>query len=210
MEFIDSVALRNWAIQSLVVFFFVGGLVGFAVGASLFFYSQRTMRLFDALNRWVSMRSAAKPLEIPRDTTHAVLKHRRWLAIFFIAGASFSIFILATKFDAGAVITGLHLNTLRAPVAGWIVDSARWILIVGNLIAIAVGIMLGFSPTALVALEESGSHWYSERKLLLGADKMNLSLDKLVAAFPRTTGAIFMLTTLILVGNFGFLLFGLQ
>lgn len=210
MEFIDSLALRNWAIQSLVVLFFVGGLVGFAVGASLFFNSQRTLRFFDALNRWVSMRGAAKPLEIPRNTTQVVQKYRQLLAIFFIAGAAFSIFILATKFNASAAITGLNLNTLRAPVAGWIVDSARWILIVGNLVAIAVGIMLGFFPAAISALEASGSHWYSERKIIKGADTMNLTLDKWVAAFPRTTGAIFMLTTLILVGNFGFLLFGLR
>lgn len=210
MEFINSHIFRQWAIQSLFVLFFVGGLTGFAVGACLIFYSKRTLQFFDTLNRWVSMRSASKPFEIPRDTTQAVQKYRHWLAVFFIAGAIFSIFILTTKFDARSVISEFNLNTLRAPVASWIVESARWLLIVGNLAAIAVGIMLGFFPAALTALEASGGHWYSERKLIKGADTMNLSLDKWVAAFPRTAGVIFMLTTLILVGNFGFILFGLR
>lgn len=210
MEFIDNHIFRQWAIQFLAVLFFVGGLVGFAIGASLIFYSQRTLRFFDVLNRWVSMRSTFKPFEIPRDTTQAVQKYRRWLAAFFIAGAVFSLFVLATKFDARAAIAGFNLNTLRAPVASWVVDSARWILIVGNLVAVAVGIMLGFFPAAITALEAGGSRWYSERRLVKGGDTMTLSLDKWVAAFPRTTGVIFMLTTLILVGNFGFILFGLH
>lgn len=210
MEFIDSHLFRQWAIQSLVVLFFVGGLVGFVAGACLIFCSERTLRVFDALNRWVSMRNVSKPFELPRDTTRAVQKYRRWLAAFFIAGAVFSIFVLATKFDARAVISGFSLNTLRAPVASWIVESARWLLIVGNLVAIAVGIMLGFFPAAITALEASGGRWYSERRLTKVADAMNLSLDRWVAAFPRTAGVIFMLTTLILVGNFGFILFGLR
>ena len=210
MEFIDSHLFRQWAIQSLVVFFFVGGLVGLAVGACLVFCSKWTLRVFDALNRWVSMRSVAKPFELPRDTTRAVQKYRRWLAVFFIAGAVFSIFVLATKFDARAVISGFNLNTLRAPVAAWIVESAKWLLIVGNLVAIAVGIMLGFYPAAITALEASGGRWYSDRRLVKGADKMHLSLDQWVAAYPRSAGVIFMLTTLILVGNFGFILFGLR
>lgn len=210
MEFIDSHLFRQWAIQSLVVLFFVGGLVGLAVGACLVFCSKRTLRVFDVLNRWVSMRNVSKPFELPRDTTRAVQKYRRWLAVFFIAGAVFSIFVLATKFDARAVISGFSLNTLRAPVASWIVESARWLLIVGNLVAIAVGIMLGFFPAAIAALEASGGRWYSERRLTKVADVMNLSLDRWVAAFPRTAGVIFMLTTLILVGNFGFILFGLR
>lgn len=210
MEFINSHLFRQWAMQSLVVLFFVGGLVGLTVGACLIFYSERTLRFFDALNRWVSMSWVSKPLEIPRDTTQAVQKYRRWLAVFFIAGAVFSIFVLATKFDARAVISMFNLNTLRAPVASWLVESARWILIVGNLVAIAVGIMLGFFPAAISALEASGGRWYSEWRLVKGADTMNLSLDQWVAAFPRTTGVIFMLTTLILVGNFGFILFGLR
>lgn len=210
MEFINSHLFRQWAMQSLVVLFFVGGLVGLTVGACLIFYSERTLRFFDALNRWVSMRWVSKPLEIPRDTTQAVQKYRRWLAVFFIAGAIFSIFVLATKFDARAVISMFNLNTLRAPVASWLVESARWILIVGNLVAIAVGIMLGFFPAAITALEASGGRWYSDQRLVTVADTMNLSLDQWVAAFPRTTGVIFMLTTLILVGNFGFILFGLR
>jgi len=210
MEIINSLAFRQWAMHTMAVLFFVGGLVGLTVGTGLIFYSKRTLRVFDVLNRWVSLRSASKPLEIPRDTTQAAQKYRRWLAAFFIAGAVFSLFILASKFDARAVITGLKLNTLRDPVASWIVDSARWLLIVGNLAAVVVGILLGFFPAALTALESKGGRWFSERRMVRGSDAMNLTLDKWVAAFPRTAGMIFTVTTLILVSNFGYILFGMR
>lgn len=210
MEFFGSLAFRQWAMHFLTILFFVGGIVGLAAGASLIFNGERTLRFFNSLNRWVSMRSTSKPLEIPRDTTQTVQKYRRWLAVFFIVGAVFSLYVLSMKFDARAAISALNLDTLRAPVADWLVASARWILIVGNLAAIAVGIMLGFFPLALTTVETRGSKWYSERRVVKGSDKMNLTLDNWVAAFPRTTGVIFMLTTLILVGNFGFTLFGLR
>lgn len=210
MEIFDSVVFRQWALQSMIVIFFVGGVVGFVVGGCLIFCSEKTLRAFNSLNRWVSMRSASKPLEIPRDTRPAVQKYRKWLAVFFIAGAVFSIYFLATKFDARAAMAGFNLHTLRAPIGAWIIDSVRWILIVGNLAAIAVGVMLGFFPATLAAIETSGSRWFSERRFAKGSDDMNLSLDKWVAAFPRTTGVIFSLTTLVLMGNFGFLLFGVR
>lgn len=210
MEFIDSLAFRQWAMHSMVVLFFVGGLVGLAAGVSLIFFSDRTLGFFNSLNRWVSMRSASKPLEIPRDTTHLAQKYRHWLAVFFVAGALFSIYILATKFDARAAIFALNLESLRAPIAAWVVESVRWLLIAGNLTAVAVGILLGFFPATLIAIEARGGNWYSERRIIKGADTMNLSLDKWVTAFPRTTGVIFTLTTLILVSNFGFMLFGVR
>lgn len=210
MEFLNNTAIRQWAYQAFAVFFLIGGLVGLAVGASLFFNSERTLRFLGSLNRWVSMRGASKPLEIPRNSTKAVQKFRLLLAVFFVAGALFALFILTMKFNAHAAIAMLGLDTLRAPIAAWIVESARWILVAGNLAAIAVGIMLGFYPSALTAIEAGGSHWYSERKYAKTRDEMHLSLDKWVAAFPRTTGVIFMLTTLILVGNFGFILLGMR
>jgi len=208
MGFMNSMGFWQWVVHTMAVLFFVGGLVGLAVGMGLIFFSEQTLRLFDPLNRWISMRGPSKPLEISRDTTQTAQKYRRWLAAFFIAGALFSLFILASKFDERAIIASLKLATLRAPVAAWIVDSAKWLLIVGNLAAIAVGIMLGFFPAALTALEAKGGRWFSERRIIKGSDKMILTLDEWVAASPRITGVIFSVTTLILVGNFGFILFG--
>ncbi len=206
MNVVNGLAFRQWAAQFLVVLFLAGGLTLLAIGVSLIIRSAGTLRFFSAMNRWVSMRRAFRPIEIPRDTRQAVQKYRRWLAAIFIAGGVFAIFGLATRFDAGAVIFVFGLDFLRPSFASWVVESTRWVLITGNLAGIVVGIMLGFFPDALIALEARGGHWYSERQLAKGADTMNLTLDKWVAAFPRASGWIITFFALVLVGAYGLML----
>jgi hypothetical protein len=210
MEFIDSYAFQQWAVQFLAVLFLVGGLMTLAVGVGLIVCSAGTLRFLVAMNRWVSTRRAFKPMEIPRDTSQSVQKHRRWLTVVLIAGAAFAIYGLTTGFDAGAISFVFGLGTRPSSVASWLIESVRWVLIVGNLTAVVIGIMLGFFPEALAVLEARGGRWYSDRRLVKGADVMNLSLDNWVAASPRVAGWIITVAGLVLVGDFGLLLFGLR
>jgi len=206
MEFLDSHAFQQWAVQFLGVLFLVGGLMALAVGVGLIVGSAGTLRFLAAMNRWVSTRRAFKPIEIPRDTRQAVQKHRRWLAAALIAGAAFSIFGLAAWFDAGAVSFVFGLDARPSSIASWLVESARWALIAGNLAAIVIGIMLRFFPGAVAALEARGSRWYSDRQLVKGADKMNLALDNWVAESPRASGWMIAIAGLLLAGDFGIIL----
>ena len=206
LSLFTSNAFRTWAVQFLVLFFLVGGIVALVTGLSLAFNSAGTLRFLDRLNVWVSMRRTLKPIEIPRDTTQAVYRQRRWLAAFFIAGGVFAIYGLFTQYNAGAAIRLFGLGFLRPSFAGWVVDSARWLLIAGNLAGIAVGIALGFFSERLMALEARGSRWYSERQLARDRDRMNFALDHWVAQFPRTAGWIITFFALVLIGAFGMML----
>jgi hypothetical protein len=206
MNLFNSHAFRQWAVQFLVVLFLVGGFVLLVIGLSLIFNSAGTLRVFAGMNRWVSSRRAFRPIEIPRDTRQAVQKYRRWLAVAFVGGGIFAIFGLTTWFDVRAVIFLFGLDYLRPPFASWVVESARWVLIVGNLAGVVVGIMLAFFPDALMALEARGAHWYSERAFVKDRDAMRLTLDNWVAQFPRASGCIITFFALVLIGAFGLML----
>lgn len=207
-QILSSNAFRQWIAEVLTVFFLTGGIVGVIAGVGLIVNSASTLRFFDTLNRWVSMRPVSRPLEIPRDTTRAVQRHRRWLAALFIAGGAFATFILATQYDANAARDLLNLKSVHPALAFSIVDGARWILIVGNLAAIGVGILLAFFPAKLAAIEVRGSTWFSERKHTRGADKQHLSLDSWVAAQPRRAGIVITVGSLLMIGAIAFMLLG--
>ena len=98
------------------------------------------------------------------------------------------------------------LNYFKPAFALWVVESVRWVLIVGNLAAIVVGILLAFYPQRLAALESGGARWYSERYVVKGRDEMNLTFDRWVTESPRASGWIMTLCGLVLVGIFGSLL----
>jgi hypothetical protein len=213
MNFVNAVnasAVQQLCMQFLTVIFLVGGFALLAIGAGLIFRSADALRFFAFMNRRVSMRHALKPIEIPRDTRQVVQKYRRWLAAIFIAGGVFAIFGLVMRFDVRAAMILLNLDSLHPVLASPLVDSARWLLIVGNFVAIVVGTLLGFFPDVLGTLEARGGRWYSERQIGKGADAMHFALDDRVAASPRASGLIIAFFALILIVAFGLMLIGLR
>ncbi len=203
---LNSQAFTQWIAESLAIFFLLGGFAVLAVGLGLFFRTGKTLQLFGRMNRWVSLRRATRPLEIMRDTRPAVLRHRRWIAAAFILGGAFALYGLLAQFDARAVIYVYRLDFFKPSFATWAVDSARWILLVGNVIAIVIGLALAFSPAAVAKLEAAGSQWYSERKATRGADDLRTPLDQRVLSYPRYSGLVMMFFGLVLILTFGFML----
>lgn len=207
LNIMDNHAVQLWLAQATVLFFIIAGITLLAVGAGLIANSAGSLRFFDRMNRWVSMRSATKSLEVPRDTRSAVQKYRYWLAAIFVLGGIFAVFGLLTRYEPGAVLVALDLRFAREAMAIWLMDVVRWVLVVGNLVGIVVGIMLAFFPQRLMAIEAGGSKWYSERKVTKGADDMrNLKLDAWVAAYPRFAGWGIVVFALALIGAFGLML----
>jgi hypothetical protein len=206
MGFFDTMgntAVQLWLAQSTVVFFIAAGITLLAIGISLIMNSAGTLRFFGGMNRWMSMRRATKSLEIPHDTRRAVQKYRYWFAAVFVAGGILAVSGLLTQFDVRAVVRVFGLEFFKPAFAEWIVDSARWVLVAGNLIGIVVGLLLAFSPQTVVKLEARGSQWYSERQATRGADSLNLKLDVWVAANPRVAGGGIVVFALALIGAFG-------
>jgi hypothetical protein len=210
LKILNSPGFVQWVAHSLAVIFFVGGITVLAVGVALFFNSGATLKFFDSMNRWVSMRRSTRPLEITRDTRSAVMKYRRALAVLFIAGGGFALYVLLTRFNASAIVFALGLGFLKPAFAGWLLDSARWLLIVGNLAAIAIGFALAFFPQTVERIETKGSLWFSERKMTKGTNSIHVPLDQKVASYPRFSGVLMMFFGLVLVGTFGFMLAGVR
>lgn len=200
----------NLVVDQLIVpsalwFFFIGGVVAAAIGAGLILRRAGVFRLFGVMNYSVSTRRLAKPLAIPRDSNGLVWKYRRPIAALFTIGAVYSLYGLIAHIDNAAVVVALKLKYPPAAVL-WAVESARLFLIVGCAVSLAVGILLGFFPEAMRALEARASRWVSTRRLAPDADEMNMALDNWVAAFPRVAGCLILLPALGVMFYFGALL----
>ena len=190
----------------LVVVVLVFGVIGFAVGVGLVASSARTFRFMHAMNRWVSTRGAFKPLDVPRDTGHLGRKYRRWVGAFLIAGGLVAVFGLLTRYNASAIATLFAKGAMR-PLAAIVAETARWVLIVGSVSGVAVGLLLCWAPNALGRFEKHADKWVSTRQVIRGEDDMHLTLDRLVEAHPKRSGWIFICTALCVVAYSGVLLF---
>ncbi len=205
MPHINNYVIDHLLIPSTVLFFFIGGVVAAIIGVGLIVRSAAVFRLFGIMNYSVSTRRMSKPLGIPRDTNGLVWRYRRPIGAIFAIGAIFSLYGLITQIDSAVVVAALKLK--YPPVAVLLlVESARRLLIVGCAVSLAVGVLLGFFPEAVRALEVRASHWVSTRRMTPDGDKMNLALDNWVAAFPRTAGCLIVVPALALILYFGTLL----
>ena len=204
MNFTNNAFVLQVLVPSAVMFFLFWSLAGAAIGLGLVFASAATLRVFRAMNRYVSTRLGLKPLATAHDVGPGVRRHRRLIGALFVLGAGYSVLALCAWYDNAAIVYGLGLRYPREFVAV-VVESVRWSLIVFSLLAIAVGVLLAFFPAALTRIEAHANSWYSVRRLTLGADTMQLSLDRLVEAYPRTSGAILVVAALYVAANAAFL-----
>lgn len=169
--------------------------VGFAAGVGLIVASARTLRIFHALNRWISTRGVFKPMDMPRSTEQFSHRHRRWVGGALIAGGIFSSFGLAAGIDPAAVGVTFARGEM-VPLVVIVAGALRWFLIAGSAAGAVVGFMLCFSPDPLASLEKYANQWISARRVLRGGDDMRLTLDMLVEARPALSGWILACTTL--------------
>jgi hypothetical protein len=205
---VNNYIFEHLLIPFIVQFFLVFSLIGVAVGVGLIGWNTATIRFFGTMNRWISTRRWFKPLEVPHDTSGTLQKYRRWIGIFFIIGAAYSIFGLMAWFNASAIMSGFRLDP--SPFIVWLIESLRWFLVVASVFAGAIGILLGFFPNALRAFEARANRWYSSRQLLSAGDEMHLPLDKWVEAHSRTAGWIIAVAASAVVACSGIMLFGLK
>ncbi|HEX7027512.1 MAG TPA: hypothetical protein VF268_09740 [Gammaproteobacteria bacterium] len=204
------ITFQHILFDSLVVLFFVMGIVAAAVGVGLVVRSEKMFRLFSVMNRYVSTRKSLKPVSVPHDIGPVVQRYRWWFTLLILAGAVYSLYGLIANFDTmtiAAVVMPAAETDVPYAFAISVVEGLRWFMVVMSVIALAVGVMLGFFPGALGRIEASANRWYSVRKAVSGADNMYLTLDQWVEAFPRAAGLAITLGALIVIVSSGVTLF---
>ncbi len=189
-------------------FFFVFGIVGIAVGVGLIFNRTAMRKLSDIMGQWVSMRRSTRWLAIPRATGPVAQRFQRPIGTAFIVVAAYSTYALVSHpFDVGGIVAALHIDAPDS-FAAWIIECARWCLIVGSILAIVIGIMLIQFPQALRALEARANHWYSFRSFSESGDTMHMGLDRWIGRHPRAMGTTIAAASTVVAMDYGLRLFG--
>lgn len=177
-----------------VWFFFIFGLVGLAVGAGLAICGSRLHKFFNLTNRWVSTRRSFK---------------RRWVGALFIAGGAFPLFTLVHRLYESSFELLLG-GAIQSRFIAWGVQAVWWFLTLGNLFAIVVGAMLLFSPTVLESISNSLGRRVVMRQPEDAGEGMYLTLDRWIESFPRLAGSLIAAGALVVVLQFGLVLFGMH
>ena len=200
-------AVQHLLLPSVVIFLFLGSVFAIVVGAGLILRGEATMRLFGNLNRWVSTQEALKTMDQQHDIERAMHRQRRLLGAVFLALAALSFMVLVAKYDV-AVLTSVFARRFPAIAVELAVETLKWMLVAGDILAIVVGATLILFPDVLAKVEARMNRWYSTRAVVDDADLMHLTLDKWAEAHPRAAGWIVIVLAAFVVLNLGIILFG--
>ncbi len=189
-------------------FFFVFGLIGLAVGAGLIFAPQGMHHVFERTNRWVSSRRSLRWVNVSRDVDADIYRFCRRIWVVLMLLVVYSTFVLVVQVHPGKFVAAWGLQDTRySLVAEIFVETVQWALIAGELLVLAVGIMLFFFPETLFALEKRANQWYSTRRWTRKAEVMRMGFDTWVRSRPRTLGSLIAAGALFVGLNFGVMLF---
>lgn len=175
------------------IFLLVTSLLVFFMGVGLTLRIPAMMRLFDLMNRWVSVRNIVRHLS---ETEVSVEPLRRpvFLGIVIVAGAAASVFILK-DYPLEAFVP-LFMGKVPIATAVTLSTMTKSLLVIGNIICLLVGVLMLFFPALLSRIEGVADSWYSVRKQMPPIAKTHVEVDKWVLSHPTVSGIALMVMAL--------------
>lgn len=196
--------IAGMLLTAVMLFLLAGSLLGVLIGGGLVLRSAAILRFIGWMNRWISTRQAFKPLELPLRVAQTAA-HARWFGLVLLALGGYTAFILIAAVDVNGIAALLKVDA-RYSLAAIAIHTAKWILVLGGILAVATGLMLLFFPRAWRSVEARANRWYSTGDLEGSEDTVYMSLDRLVEAFPRSAGALILALSLVTAVGSGMLL----
>lgn len=168
------------------VFLLIAAVFSFVVGIALALRSEKALRFFDLMNRWISVRRMMRPLSVPHYIEPVLLKRRNLLGTVILLGALASILLLRGA-DFRPTLS-LFDGSLSAPEMAGVAENLQVFLIAGNAFCLLVGILILFFPHVLLALESYTDQWLTMRKSMQPLDRMHMDVDNWVLKHPTSAG----------------------
>lgn len=191
--------------QTLFIFLALGAVFALAAGVLLVFGSETAFRISERMNRWVSTRTAIRPLEEHHSISRPLYRMHRLVGALICAGALYSLIVLGMP--AGEAAIAKSLIGIGPPrFSAWLAESLRTVLLVGNFGALLFGVVFIARPSALKSLESWTDRRISARKSTKPLEEIRLSPDRFVRAHPRLVGVLVILGSLYVLMNLGYAL----
>jgi hypothetical protein len=189
-------------VPTLIAVFLVGGVASFVLGCALVLRQAATLRFMAHMNRWVSTRETFARLDRRIDLERATVPGARRP----ILG---TIFLCVGLAGIGLVLWRLQFlpysAARRADAQAWFfatlaLEGLKWVLVVGFAFTAVVGLLMLVAPARLAELQVRLNQWHStDDSILSASDKVHTPLEPLVSAYPRASGWIIAIASLLMV-----------
>lgn len=174
--------------DAMLWFFMVGAVFAIVLGLGLVLRAAWVARLAARMNQMYSIQPAMQALDRSVKTEPAFYRrHRLWGSVLVVGALVFGAACILHLGDPKLVtaIAGAKPSIL----ARWLIEASTWFLIVGNAVALAIGLTMFMRPSALKHVETWSNTWVSADQGLEVLDRESLATERWFARHPRLTGA---------------------
>lgn len=189
--------------RTLIYLLIVGNLLALVLGVTMQVAPGKLHTWFGTWAGWITFRRATKPLDIPRDTDQFVLRYPRLLGATLLASAALilikgALFVAPLSTAAGGQLLARFFPATRLARGAWetLWLSSIWLLALGAVLALAVGLLAWFRTDWLTNWSALSNRWISTRRVAKPAAKPYFGLERRVRAQPRLWGGLITLLTL--------------
>jgi hypothetical protein len=200
--FMDIVNDILW--HSFVLFLWLGSMLAVLVGAGLLFAPTQVDRINRYFAQWIATQNIGVAMDRPRSTERYIYRHHRVAGALVFVGSALVIyrFLLAPARERMAL--------LAAPDMFGLLDAGIGFLVIGNVLAAAIGLMVFFRPSMLREFEDVANRWISTEQATRFFNRPQFLLDQFVLQHRRLFGAGFIVAGLAVCCLLGKLLFSGQ
>ncbi|OGA95455.1 MAG: hypothetical protein A3G27_08920 [Betaproteobacteria bacterium RIFCSPLOWO2_12_FULL_66_14] len=192
------------ALEAMLVVLFLGSLFSLVFGVSLFLGNRWVFWLNERMKRWVSTREAMRPLDVPRSIETHLYRWHGWIGLLLAIGAGFVLYFAFFNYNLRAAT---QLFQVRTSI--WVeslLPVAWWIITVGAVAGLIVGILLAARPGLLRAADAWANRSYSGRRATKPLEIMNFAPDRWIVSSPKLWGGIIVAGSLYVAVVLGYLL----
>ncbi len=145
-----------------------------------------------------SLRRGLRPFDISRNIDRYFYRHHHAIGLLAIAGGTFNLYsamfdILPEKIDP------LLAGQYPLVVADWLVNSMHYLLLLGNLFAVIIGLVIYIRPSALKTFESRANRWFTARKKTLWLSARLGNTGEVLRTRPRLLGLVTLLLSAYLI-----------
>ena len=160
--------------------------LAFVVGAAVAVRPALLEGVRHRADRRVSMRRATRSLDVPRNVDRWFYRHHRIYGAFVVALAVLLLGVLT--FGSAPAAWHRAFGPEYREVAAIIVDTARVVLWVLGIFALAIGVVVFVRPSALKGVEARANRWVTTRRAFRGLEREYHGTESWIARHPRAWG----------------------
>lgn len=157
------------------------------------------LRLSERLNVWIDTSSWFRKLDEPHQLERLFYRHHVVMGALILAGSLYSLWFI-WRLQGGELLVLFPAAANRVLLE--ILQSVLiHVLLLGNLLALVIGLVVIVRPSLLKGLESRANRWVSSDRALSSLDKRVDVADRIIPGYPRLLGLLILLGSLYIMSN---------